>query len=187
MAILKKQEKKRAVGIAALLGIFLFSFMSCKSPSSPEENLTTKVTVNNGSGTTADVFMDGTFKVSIDNGSSADIENVTPGSHLFDAKKTGTEILVFSATMDIDTSYNYTLVIEGPSTITINNEYGETLQITADGTSMGDLNDKASATLTKVPFGVHNLVAAKKSDSTIVASTSIDVEEVKDYGWTITK
>jgi len=170
-----------------LLGIFLFSFMSCKSPSSPEENLTTTVTVNNVSGMTVDVFMDGTFKVSINNENSGDIENVTAGSHLFDAKKTGTEMLVFSATMDIDPGYNYTLVIEGPSTVTVTNNYGETLQLTVDGTSWTDLDDQSKATLNKVPFGVHNLVAAKKSDSTIVASTSIDVEEVKDYGWTITK
>jgi hypothetical protein len=187
MAILKKQEKKSAAEIAFLLGIVLFSFMSCKSPSSPEENLTTTVTLNNVSGTTADVFMDGTFKVSIDNQYSGDIENVTAGSHLFEAKKTGTEILILTASMDIDTGYTYTLIIEGPSTITVTNEYGETLQLTMDGTSWTDLEDQTKATLNKVPFGVHNLAAAKKSDGTEVASTTIDVEEVKEYSWTITK
>jgi hypothetical protein len=186
MGILKKQEKKRAAGIAVLLGIVVFSFMSCKSPSS-EENVTTTVTINNISGTAVDVLMDGTFQVSIENEYSANIENVAAGSHLFDAKKKGTEMLVFSATMDIDPNYNYTLIVEGPSTITVTNNYGETLQITVDGTSWTDIDNESYATLSKVPFGVHNLVAAKKSDGTEVKSTTIDVEEVKEYSWTITK
>lgn len=176
----------RAAGVAALLGIFLFTFMSCKSPSGPDD-LTADVTVNNGCGVAADVFMDGTFKVSVENGSNKVIGDVTKGVHLFEAKKAGTAMLVFSGTLDIDPSYNYVLVIEGPSTIVVNNKYGETLQITMDGTVLGDLEDESSKTISKVTLGVHSLKAAKKSDSTVVASTSIDVNEVKEYTWTIAK
>jgi hypothetical protein len=187
MPNLKKQERKCVAGIAFLLGIVLFSFMSCKSPSSTEENVTTTVTVNNVSGTAVDVFMDGTYEVSVDNGYTADIQNVTAGSHLFDAKKKGTEMLVFSATMDIDVNYNYTLVIQGPAKIIVNNNYGETLQVTIDGNLLGSIDDQSQATVDQVPFGEHTLVATKVSDGTEAATITIDVEEVKNYTWTITK
>ena len=67
------------------------------------------------------------------------------------------------------------------------NEFGETLKISADGTYQFDLDNKSSNAITKITFGVHSLSAAKKSDSAVVATTSIDVEEVKEYKWTIAK
>jgi hypothetical protein len=77
--------------------------------------------------------------------------------------------------------------VEGPSSITVTNKYGETLQIFADGILMGDLADTLSETITKVTIGEHTLTAVKKSDSTQVAETTIIVNEVKEYSWVITK
>jgi hypothetical protein len=96
-------------------------------------------------------------------------------------------ILVSSATLTIDPNKSYEYDIESPCAVNVTNEFGETLKISADGTYQFDLTDKSSNAVTKIPFGVHTLSAAKKSDGTVVATTSIDVQEVKEYKWTITK
>jgi Ca2+-binding RTX toxin-like protein len=181
----KKLEGMGAAGIAVLLGLFLFSVPSCKSPTSPAENLSTTVTINNGSGADVDVFMDGTFEITVGNGASADVEGVSGGSHLFEAKKQGTEMIVFSVTLDVDTGYAYTLTIEGPAIISISNQYGEDLQLYVEDEYVADIQNNSTFVLDKVPFGTHNLTVKKKSDSTVVATKTFDVTEVKTYTWEI--
>jgi hypothetical protein len=181
-----KKEIKFATRIVVLLGALLFSFISCTSPNSPN-NQTTDVTVANLCGTVVDIFMDGSLQLSLENDHYATISNVSRGSHLFEAKKKGTQILVSSATITIDPNQTYEYDIESPCAINVTNEYGETLKISADGTYQFDLDNKSSNAITKIPFGVHSLSAAKKSDSAVVATTSIDVQEVKEYKWTIKK
>jgi hypothetical protein len=181
-----KKEIKRARGIVALLGALMFSFISCTTPNNPDQLVTDVIAVNS-CGAAVDVFMDGTFQFSIENNYHQTIYGVSQGSHLFEAKKKGTEILVSSATLTISPYQTYEYDIIGPCAVTVTNEFGETLQIFSDETYQFDLYDNSSIAIAQVAFGVHSLSAAKKSDSAVVATTSIDFQEIKEYKWIITK
>ena len=186
---LKKRQRKRTAGIASLLGILLSSFLSgsCKSPNSSNERLTTQVTVYNTCGAAVDVSMDGNLQVSIAIDSIEIIRNVVKGSHLFEAKTTGTGIAVYSVTIDVVTNQLYSLVIEGPGKINVVNQYGETLKIYGDDTYLFDLDNAATKAITGVTFGTHAFKATKKSDGTTAASTSFSIVDAREYAWTIIK
>jgi hypothetical protein len=181
---LKKPGKIYFPGIVILLGIFLCSLISCKTS---DEVFDVNILVYNESGTTIDVYLDAVLKGAIDTGNFGTLFGVTRGTHTLEAKGYRSDILFTSLTFDIVENKDYEWLVEGPSSITVTNKYGETLQIFADGILMGDLTDTLSETITKVTIGEHTLTAAKKSDSTKVAETTIIVNEVKEYSWVITK
>ncbi len=79
MSRLKKQKIIRTAGTATLLGILLMALMSCKSPSSPEEDLKAYIHVNNTCGAAVDIFMNDAFNTLLENDSSTTIEVVTEG------------------------------------------------------------------------------------------------------------
>lgn len=186
MPRLKKQKIIRTAGTAALLGILLMALMSCKSPSSPAEDLKGYIHVNNTCGAAVDIILGDVFNTSLENNSSTTIEIVTEGIYLLGAYKTGTEILVFYGQVEVFLGGNYNWDIEGPCEIIVTNNYGETLQIHINGTYLGDLDDSYSESILKVTFGEHTLEAKKPSNSEIVASTTFELIDVGNYFWEIT-
>lgn len=187
MLCLKKKDVKRAAGVVTVLAVLSLTATNCKSNSSPDEDLTSTITVTNECGKTVDVYMDGAFQFKVETATAATITATTEGAHFFEAKITETTTLIYSETIEIALGYAYTFTVRGPSSITVTNLYGEILKISMDETYVGDIGDNLTQVIRLVKLGVHALSAAKRSDGTKVASTTIDVSEIKDYAWIITK
>lgn len=187
MPWLNKRLRQHTLGMAAFLGILLVSFMSCKSPNSTDDDITGIIIAVNDCGTMVDIIFDGVFQNSIESGVTSTVATVNRGSYYLEAKITGTETVVHSATINVNEQSDYYFIIEGPSTISVTNHYGEILKIYIDGDYLGDIADNLTQTIRKVRFGTYNFEAQKKSDGTPVASTTIEVNEIKEYTWTITK
>lgn len=181
-----KQRINRSVGLIFLIGILLFALTSCKSPSGIDTNFEATITVANLCGATVEIYMDDNLIFSLANGFEQVIDNFVKGSHLLEAFKAGTNMLVATETIDISSSDDYWWDIFGPSRILVTNNYGETLRIMVNGSYLGDLDDTFSEGITKVTFGEHKLDAIKSNDE-IAASITIDITEVRDYFWTIQK
>lgn len=179
-----KLRINRRGGIIFLIGILLFALTFCKSPSGIDANFEATITVTNLCGATVEIYMDDNLLFSLANGLEQVIDNFVKGSHLMEAFKAGTNMLVASEAIDISTSDDYWWDIFGPSRIIVANKYGETLRIMVNGSYLGDLDDTYSEGITKVTFGEHRLDAIKSNDD-VAASITIDVTEVKDYFWTI--
>ncbi len=185
MSKLIKMKRIRNAAILTVTGILLLCLMNCNNSTTPENDyVEANVIVINECGLAADVHLDGIFQFSLDNGNNGTIERVVQGTHTFEAYVTGTETLVSSETYEIADGNDYYWTIDGPSTITITNGYGQALQIYVDGVYLGDIGDTETQSITKVSFGVYTLEAID-SNSIIVASTIIEVNEVKEYFWTI--
>ncbi len=179
-----KQRINRSIGIIFLIGILLFALTSCKSPNGIDSNFIATITVTNLCGATVEIYMDDSLIFTIANGFEQVIDNIVKGSHLLEAFKAGTNMLVADEAIDISTSDDYWWEIYGPSRIIVTNKYGETLRIMVNGSYLGDLDDTYSEGISKVTFGEHRLDAIKSNDD-VAASITIDVTEVKDYFWTI--
>ena len=50
---------------------------------------------------------------------------------------------------------------------------------------LGYLEDNDTATIPDVPFGSFNFEATTTENSNVIASTSIEVTEIKEYSWVI--
>ncbi|MGB2955075.1 MAG: hypothetical protein WBB64_03805 [Anaerolineales bacterium] len=183
----KKHKGIRAAGMVALLGIFCAAFMSCKSPSSPDEESNAEVYIVNVCGAAVDVYINEVFKTTLENDSDTTIEIVTEGIYLLEASKTGTDISVSVGEVEIFLGDVYTWNIWGPSTITITNNYGENLQIHVNGILLGDLDNSYSEQISEVTFGEHSLEAKKSTTGEVAASITFQVNDVADYFWNITK
>lgn len=180
----KKRAKLLTAGIVFLLGILLFSSISCKSPESAED-IVANIFVSNECGLAIDVYMDGVFQFSVEFLYYEVIQNVSGGVYEIVAKKKDTEEIISFTSIDINASGEYWVSILFEASITITNEYGETLNIYTNGSLQGELADEESQTFTDVPYGEHVLEASKTSDNTLVASTVINVLEAKEYTWVI--
>jgi len=181
-----EQRINRSAGIIFFIGILLFGLMSCKSPNGIDSNFKATITVINLCGATVEIRMDDNLLFTVANGFEQVIDNIVEGSHLLEAFKAGTSMLVATEAIDISTSDDYWWDIFGPSRIIITNNYGETVRIRVNGSYLGDLDDTFSEGITKVTFGEHKLDAIKSNDE-VAASITIDVTEVKDYFWSIQK
>ncbi len=179
--------RPRVVGTAALLGFFALSFMNCKSPESPDGDLTGRIIAANDCGATVDIYMDGVFKLFLDDKTKFDVASVNLGSYFLEAKLKDTETVVRAATIDVVASAEFYFIIEGPSTLSITNQYGEILKIYMDEEYLGDIGSDLTQTVRKFRFGTHELEAKRRSDGETVASASIEVNEIKEYTWTIVK
>lgn len=171
--------------MAAVSGLLLLTFIGCKSPTSSDT--TSSIVVTNSCGATIDVYLDGTLKVTIENGSDNTILNVAAGSHLLEAKKSDTGVLISSLTLTITASSSTSVTFEGPASLRITNLYGEILGIYMDDQWAGDIGDQITQTMHKVTFGTHVFTGKTKTDGTVVATVTIDVTEAIEYTWTITK
>lgn len=168
------------------LGILALSLTGCQNPTSPDEETQPYITVRNSSGIALDIYMDGTFRFSLENDTYDYIENVTPGTHLLEAKKKDTDSLVKSMTAEISEDFSYTWTITSNATLKITNNYGETLDIYGDGQFKSEIADQAEITL-NIPYGEHLLEAKERGGSTVVASTTIEIDEDIIYPWVIRK
>jgi hypothetical protein len=142
--------------------------------------------VENECGATVDVFVDGTYRFVLEHGGADEVRDIAQGTHLLEAKKNGTEIMVFSDTLDVQSRGNYFWTITGQATITINNQVGETVKVYINDTYVGDIEDQGSETIENVPFGSQLFKALDVDLTKILGETTIDVAEVKEYVWTIT-
>jgi hypothetical protein len=182
----KKPRRKVAAVAGALSGILCLSLMGCKKASTTT-SVATSVLIANQCGVTVAITMDGVSEFAIADGASDSVENVSQGSHLFEAKKSDTGDLVYSTTLDTLVGTSYTLTVPGPATVLITNRYGEILKIYVDDVYLGDIGDQVSQTVSRVRFGSYKYSASRKSDAKVVATTTVAVTEVKEYGWVITK
>jgi hypothetical protein len=180
----KKRNKPWISSIVVLLIIFVSSMVSCKSPESPEEVIAT-IYVSNECGIAIDVYMDGAYQFSVEFLYYDSIQDLPAGTYEIVAKEKDTEEVLHTETIDIDASGDYWVNVLYDASIKIINEYGEALYIYTNGSLQGELGDGKSQVFTNVPFGEHALEASKASDNTFVASTTINVEEEKEYTWTI--
>lgn len=176
----------RLSAVAAACAALLLVFAACKTPNDPDQLVTDVIAVNS-CGAAVDVLLDGTKQFSLDDGYHQTILGVTRGQHQFQAKRKGTEVVVATATVTIYPYQLFQFDIVGPSAIKVANAYGETIRISLDGTHKVNLEKDASYSLAQITFGAHSLSAARDSDSAVIASTNIDVQEVKEYTWTVSK
>jgi hypothetical protein len=172
-----------AGGIIIILAFF--SLMSCKNATGPDF-YEVNVVAYNYSGIAVDIYVDGGYRISIEVDTDGTITGVSNGSHLFEVKEKGGELLITSLQFDVTENNEYTWVIDGPASIKITNNYGETLSIYSGDEYMGDLGSGETRSITNVPFGEHNLTAVKVSDSVTLATVTITITEVKEYIWVIT-
>ncbi len=181
-----EQRINRSVGIIFFIGILFFGPMSCKNPNGINSNFEATITIINLCGATLEIYKDDNLILTVANGFEQVIDNIIKGSHLLEAFKAGTNMLVASEAIDISISDDYWWEIFGPSRIVVTNNYGETIKILVNGSYLGDLEDTFSEGIAKVTFGEHKLEAII-GDNEVAASITIDVTEVKDYFWFIQK
>ncbi len=180
-----KQYKMYGFAIAVLLGILVSTQAGCKNSTGPDDFLA-NIIASNDCGIAVDVFLDNTLQFSLENQKSDAIENVSQGIHELLAKKKSDGAEIFSDTIDISRSGNYNWIIESPADVRLVNSYGELLSVYADGSLLGDLEDQTSQVIQNIPYGKHRFDAVRKSDNTLVKSIEIDIQENKEYTWTIT-
>ena len=170
--------------IALLLGIFVCSMIGCKSPESLDD-ITATISVSNECGIAVDIYMDGSYQFSLEFLYYDVIQNVTGGVYEIVAKKKDTEEVQSLTSVDVNASGDYWVTILSTASINVINEYGETLNIYTNGSLQSELGHEENQVFNNVPYGEHSLEASKASDNTLVASTSINVVEEKEYTWTI--
>ena len=182
----KKSSKTLFLALAICMGTLALSWTGCKNPTAAEDEQP-YITVQNGCGIALDIYMDGTFQFYLENNEYYNIENVAAGSHLLEAKKKDTNILVKSITVETTADNSYTWTITSRAILKVTNNYGETLDIYGDGNYYTDLTDQTDAVFSSVSYGEHLIQAKKTGGTTVVASITIDVTEDITYTWVIQK
>lgn len=185
MSYLKKHKPAYSAGMVVIFTLLTIGLMSCKSSTSPEDQVA-HIYVSNTCGATVDIQVDGVFKKSLDNDSETTFQVVDEGDYILEAFKSGTEISVAYGEFRAYFGGRYSWYIEGPSKIFVTNKYGETLKIHIDGTYLGDLDDTYSEEIDKVTFGEHT-VEGKKLNGDVAATITFDVEDAAHYFWEIVK
>ncbi len=185
MPRLKKSGRPGAALTAAISGLLLLTVIGCKSPTTTDT--ASSIIVTNACGAKVDLYMDGALKTSIETGLDATISNVVAGSHLLEAKKSDTGVLITSLTLTIKASTSTSVSIDGPASVRITNLYGEILGIYVDDNWAGDIGDQITQTLHFITFGSHVFTAKTKTDGTVAATVTIDVTDAIEYIWSITR
>jgi hypothetical protein len=159
----------------------------CKNSTTPDEPEEARIMVRNNCGIAVDIYMDGVYQFFLEYKEYYYIENVALGTHALEAKKKGTGTLLKSISTDISEKKDYTWTISSTAAVTITNNYGETLSVYGDGTYKTDIADKSSASIENIPYGEHLFEAKRPNESEVLASTSFEILEDKEYTWKITK
>jgi hypothetical protein len=178
---------RQAMGAAVCLGILLSALSGCKNSTTPDEPEEARILVRNNCGIAVDIYMDAVYQFFLEDKEYYYIENLTLGTHALQAKKKGTDTVLKSISAEITEKKDYTWTINSLAVITITNKYGETLSIYGDGTYQTDIDDQGTATIQSMPYGEHLFEAKRPSQTEVLASTSFEVLEDKEYTWTITK
>lgn len=174
-----------AIGISILTGILVMTLIRCKSPTSPNGQGEADIIVYSKFEETLDIYMDGKFLFSIEYKWSIEIDNVSLGEHELEAKERSTGVIVDTEVITVEEEIKYIWTIEDPPDINVTNQYEKTLQIYMDSEYQFDLVDEENRWIIDVPYGERFLKATRASDGKQVASTTIHVDENKDYSWTI--
>ncbi len=175
-------------GMIVGLGIFMLASISCKNPAGPDnENLKANIIVINDCGVALDIYMDGNLQFSVEYQASKIIYSVSLELHELVAKIKGTETEIMSISVELYEAINYEWTVQSSATLSISNEYGETLSIYVDGNLQNDIDDQATIIFEHFPYGEHLLEALRTSDKVKVASTTVNIDENIEYLWTISK
>lgn len=188
MAKFKNQKKRMYAGFIIGLGIIILASISCKNPHGPDDETSqANIIVINDCGVALDIYMNGSFQFSVEYKDRSTIRNLSLGSYEFEAKKKGTEIEIMSLTVELLAAIDYEWTIQSSANLHISNEYGETLSIFGDGNLLSDVDSPGILVIQNILLGERLLEAKRPSDSAVVASTTIDISENKNYFWTISK
>jgi len=182
-----KRKTRQAMGAAVCLGILLSALSGCKNSTTPDEPEKARIIVRNNCGIAVDIYMDGVYQFFLENKEYYYIENLTLGTHALQAKIKGTDRVLKSISADISEKRDYTWTISSVADVTITNKYGETISLYADGNYYDDLDDQVVVSLSNVDYGTHHFEAKRPNQSEVLAETTIDIFEDKEYTWTITK
>jgi hypothetical protein len=185
MPIPKRRHHLGTVVAVALAGCGLVLVGGCKSSTSPE-TVAQSITVQNSCGATIEVFLDGTLELTVEAATSGTLSDISVGSHLIEARKEETEIILYSETLDFVAGQTYSITIEGQASMRITNDTADILSIYVDSAFLGDIGPGLSQVVHRVSFGEYSLEAKKRSDGTSVATTTIEVTDIMEYDWTIT-
>jgi hypothetical protein len=179
--IINKKNRAWTFGIVLVACAFILGIISCKADP-PLSN----ITVSNECGLAIDVFMDGIFQFYLEYGFMKTIKEVEWGIYQLEARRNSTGELVASSELSVRVNENFKWRVWSSANIKITNNYGEKLSIYGDNVYVGDLEDQTSSYMEHVPYGDRKL-EAKRSDDTVVVSTTVSVLENILYEWTIEK
>lgn len=182
---LGNRKRLLAIGIIVLLGIFVCSTISCKSPENPDAEIIANIFVSNECGLAIDIYLEGVYQFSLEFLYYDVIENVSGGVYDVVAKIKDTEEVYATHIVNVTESKDVWVTFLYNASIKVINEYGEALNIYTNGSLQGELGDGESQVFTNVPYGDHMIEASTASDNTLVASVTISVVEEKEYTWTI--
>jgi hypothetical protein len=182
----RKPKKAFSLGVGLCLVSLALASFSCKNPTSGGQ-AQPSITVNNGSGIALDIYMDGNFQFYLNDNEYYIIQNVSLGTHLLEAKKKDTGILMKSYTANIEANSDYIWTIVSGASLKITNHYGETLDIYGDGTYQTDIPDQSDLVIPTIPYGEHLIEAKIQGGTTVVASTTFEIMEDITYTWVIEK
>jgi hypothetical protein len=129
--------------------------------------------------------MDGKFQFTVEDDDDKKIRDVELDEHDMEAKLAGTGTVVDDETIDVTSYADYSWIIDDAPDIVITNNYGTALKISMDGIYQFDLAYKESRWIMDVSKAEHFLKARRVDNDKEVASVTIDVDENKDYTWTI--
>jgi hypothetical protein len=181
------------VAFGLMFGLFVLLFAGCESIFGPKTDTSDDdttdeariVVTNDYNKGSLEIVMDGIDQFTLADGDSKKIHNVSLDEHELQARLTTTGAVVDSTTIDVTGYSDYTWTIDDPPDVKITNSYGVSLKIYVDGVYQFDIQDEEDRWVIDVSFGSHFFRATKTSDDSEVASTTIDVDENKDYTWTI--
>ena len=179
-------NRRRMIGAGALsvlTAVLGLSLTGCKHTTT--ETLASSITITNNCGAEIDVYMDGALKSTVAVDGQGSIADVTPASHLLEAKLKGTSDLVYSQTLTITAGTITTFTVNGQAVLRITNNFPDILKIYANAIYLGDIGPGLVQSISRVKFGTYAMLAFKRADLTEVASTSIGVTAVQTYDWVI--
>jgi hypothetical protein len=173
--------------LLALMAILAFSWLGCKSPTSPGGGGEADIVITNDyeEGIIVDIYMDGEFKFSLDFKMTIEIDNVSLDEHTLEARVHATDAFIDSETIDVLEYTDYYWTVDDPPDIKVINQFDKSLQIFMDGVYQFDLARKEGRWIINVAYGERFLMAVGADDGREVASTTIRVKENTDYSWTI--
>ena len=178
----RKSDRNMRMWAFVALGILLCVLASCNK----QDVFLANVIISNECGLAVDVYMNGFYQFTVNNLYFKTIEDVPQGIHDFVSKKQGTEELVATISMDVNTSSDFLWIVKSPASIKVTNLFGEALDIYIDGSSLGEISDQETQIISYVDYGQHLLTAHRITDEELVNTTDIEVTESIEYVWTIT-
>ncbi len=187
-----RKNFRAAFGLPVLAAVLILFFAGCESlfgpkteESTDEEENEARIIVYNTYGETLDIYMDGKFQFTVEEDDDKKIRDVELDEHDLEAKLAGTGTVVDDETMDVTSYTDYSWTIDDAPDIVITNNYGTALKIYMDGDYQFNLAYKESRWIMDLTKTEHFLKARRVDNDKEVASVTIDVDENKDYAWTI--